>query len=148
MTAPGSRTPVSALREAARLRVQATSLRKTAREIGLSPTGLQGFLDGTEPYAPTIQKLLEWHVREESRKGMELGADTADAALSLLVRHLPEPRRSEAVRAMLDLIRAKGTGEPVPPWLRELLDGGPGGEGEREDGEDDGGAPTPPPPPA
>ena len=35
------------LREAAQARVENTSLRSVAREIGMSPTGLKKFLQGT-----------------------------------------------------------------------------------------------------
>ena len=119
MTGATPRVPISVLRETARLRVQAKSLRKAAKEIGLSPTGLQGFLDGSEPYAPTIQKLLEWYVQEEVRKAIQLSPETAEAALTLLVRHLPEPQRAAAIRHLLQTLAAESG--PVPEWLAELL---------------------------
>lgn len=119
MTGPTPRVPIAVLRETARLRVQAKSLRKAAKEIGLSPTGLQGFLDGSDPYAPTIQKLLEWYVQEEVRKAIQLSPETADAALTLLVRHLPEPQRASAIRHLLQTLAAEGGA--VPEWLENLL---------------------------
>ena len=119
MTAPTPRVPITVLRETARLRVQAGSLRRTAREIGLSPTGLQGFLDGSEPYAPTMQKLLEWYVQEETRRAIQLSPESADAALALLVRHIPEPRRARAVRHLLRTLASEGG--PAPEWLTNLL---------------------------
>lgn len=51
---------VAELRSAAAARVEATSLRRTAREIGLSPTGLSKFLSGTKPYMKTLRKLRRW----------------------------------------------------------------------------------------
>lgn len=39
------------------------SLREVAREIGMSPTGLRKFRDGTDPYGPTVLKLREWMQR-------------------------------------------------------------------------------------
>lgn len=122
MTSPRKRLSTDDLREAARLRVAATSLRRTADEIGLSPTGLQGFLSGSEPYAPTIQKLCEWYVREEAHKPIPLSPETAEAAISLLVRHLPEPHRVEAVRRILEILAQEGTGAIPPEWI-ELLRG-------------------------
>ena len=55
---------VDTLREAVRLRVEDTSLRQTAREIGISHPGLRDFLNGSEPYGPNLLKLREWHARE------------------------------------------------------------------------------------
>jgi hypothetical protein len=37
------------------------SLRQLAREVGMSPTGLTEFLDGTEPYWKTIDKVVRWY---------------------------------------------------------------------------------------
>ena len=55
---------VDVLREAARLRVNDTSLRLAAREIGISHQALHGFLNGTEPYGPNLAKLRDWYGRE------------------------------------------------------------------------------------
>jgi hypothetical protein len=43
------------------------SLRQTAREVGMSPTGLSNFLNGAQPYTPTVRKLRKWY--EEHRQG-------------------------------------------------------------------------------
>jgi transcriptional regulator with XRE-family HTH domain len=53
--------PVEELREAARQRSAETSQRQTAREIGVSKTGLRGFLEGRQPYGPTLEKLRTWY---------------------------------------------------------------------------------------
>ncbi|MDB4948683.1 MAG: hypothetical protein JWM27_1332 [Gemmatimonadetes bacterium] len=53
--------PVEVLREAARLRAQATSQRQAGREIGMSKTGFATFLAGTQPYGPTLVKLRAWY---------------------------------------------------------------------------------------
>jgi hypothetical protein len=49
--------------------VDRSSLRQTAREVGMSPTGLSNFLFGAEPYLPTLAKLGKWlpHARGASR---------------------------------------------------------------------------------
>lgn len=51
---------VEELRSAAAARVENTSLRGAAREIGMSPSGLKKFLLGTSPYAATLRKLRTW----------------------------------------------------------------------------------------
>lgn len=55
---------IEALREAIRCQVQATSLRSTARTLRITPTGLQGFLDGAKPYPGTLNKYLTWYLTE------------------------------------------------------------------------------------
>src|SRR5829696_4863004 len=59
---------VETLREAARTFMDATSLRQAARDIGMSPTGLRGFLDGAAPYVKTERKLRAWYLREAQRQ--------------------------------------------------------------------------------
>ena len=51
------------LRDAAARYAETTSLRQAAREIGMSPTGLHGFLTGNEPYLVTVRKLVAWDER-------------------------------------------------------------------------------------
>ncbi len=46
-----------------------TSLRQAAREIGMSPTGLQKFLHGGEPYVKTVRKLSLWRERNQPPPG-------------------------------------------------------------------------------
>ncbi|HET7233195.1 MAG TPA: hypothetical protein VFJ16_24505 [Longimicrobium sp.] len=57
------------LRDAATRYVASTSLRQAAREIGMSPTGLQKFLDGAEPYVKTVRKLSLWRERTQPPAG-------------------------------------------------------------------------------
>ena len=49
------------IRAALSLYLDAVSLRGAAREIGMSATGLSNFLNGSEPYMPTVAKLRRWH---------------------------------------------------------------------------------------
>ena len=42
--------------------VQKESLRRAAREVGMSPTGLSNFLHGSTPQRPTLRKLVAWHM--------------------------------------------------------------------------------------
>jgi len=41
--------------------LEVASLRQTAREVGMSPTGLSNFLNGAKPYTPTVRKLRTWY---------------------------------------------------------------------------------------
>jgi len=56
--------PLTAIREAARLRVADTSERLAASEIGISRQSLHALLSGSEPYGPNLAKLREWYGRE------------------------------------------------------------------------------------
>jgi len=55
------------IRAALWLCLKGASLRQTAREVGMSPTGLSNFLNGAKPYTPTVRKLRKWY--EEQRQG-------------------------------------------------------------------------------
>ena len=52
---------VETYRSALRQYIGENSLRTAAREVGMSPTGLSKFMDGTEPYVPTVSKLRAWY---------------------------------------------------------------------------------------
>ena len=72
---------VEQLRTAAAARVEHTSLRGTAREIGMSPTGLKKFLSGTPPYSPTLRRILNWYNRGASRPTRPEDRITIDPAI-------------------------------------------------------------------
>jgi hypothetical protein len=115
-------TSVRHIREVASARVEATSLRRVAREIGMSPTGLRKFLDGTDPYAPTLHRLRVWFVRFAATPAAEVQREEATAALAVLTHDLsPTPRRI-ALNGVLDTL-ARGydaSGRARPDWLAEL----------------------------
>ena len=116
------------IREVASARVEATSLRRVAREIGMSPTGLRKFLDGTEPYTPTLHRLRVWYVRFAAAPSEGVGREEASAALAVLTHDLsPTPRRA-AAQGILDAL-ARGyeaSGRPRPAWLADLREEYPG----------------------
>lgn len=85
--------------------VYRTSLRRTARELGLSPTGLSMVLAGRPAQARTLRKALAWYAENAGREGAAVPTHTIGAMLALLVRHLPEAYREETVRAILALVR-------------------------------------------
>lgn len=53
---------VDTYRSALRQYIWENSLRQAAREVGMSPTGLSQFIDGAEPYIPTVRKLRAWYM--------------------------------------------------------------------------------------
>ncbi|HEX6937969.1 MAG TPA: hypothetical protein VF158_01055 [Longimicrobiales bacterium] len=110
------------LREAVAERVDAQSLRRVAREVGMSPTGLQKFLHGATPYSATRRKLERWYVREVASYGGAPDAESLRAALHILGRDLP---RGERERALADIVQRLETayrdaGLAPPPWLAEI----------------------------
>lgn len=60
-TADVVRVPVSVIREAVGRATANHSLRGVARQIGMSPSGVQHFLAGAQPYAPTLRRLNRWY---------------------------------------------------------------------------------------
>jgi hypothetical protein len=124
MPSPSSGVPVRVLREAALRRVEETSLREAAAEIGLSWSGLRTFLRGTDPYSPTIQKLREWYRRTGQGRGPAL--EQVQAIVDSLAMHLPEYSRERASGELMDRITqwceswCEATRAPLPDWLIEL----------------------------
>ena len=104
--------------EAARIRVDETSLRQTAQEIGMSPTGLRGVLDGAEPYGRTRERLRAWFARLEGLG--ELPLREAENTVLALVRRLPEPRTGAV--AVLDCVAElhARAGMSAPEWVAEV----------------------------
>lgn len=118
--------PVPTLREAAREAVAHTSVRAVAEAVGMSSSGLHSFLNGGRPYARTIRLLAAWFVRQHGARGVDPTGDgekltaAADAAVTLLVEHLPPADRARAAGQVVAAIRAL-TDEarvPRPAWLR------------------------------
>lgn len=123
MTTDRPQTSISRLREAVTIRVQATSLRSVARQVGLSPSGLDKFLAGGMPYQKSRRKLFDWLHRERNNLGADLTVDGIAAALGALVRDLPPDRRERALNTLLatlqDLYATHA--ENAPNWLAEIL---------------------------
>ena len=115
-------TSIDRLREAVTIRVQATSLRSVARQVGMSPSGLDKFLSGGMPYQKSRRKLFDWLHRERNNLGADLTVDGIAAALGSLVRDLPPDRRERALHALLETLRGlyDTNTEPRPAWLAEI----------------------------
>jgi hypothetical protein len=106
---------VAVARELGRLRVAETSLRKVAGEIGLSPTGLRGFLEGAEPYGKTLEKLRAWVSRV--RGVGDTSPEVAENTILALLRGLEDPHggASDLMDFMADLHRRQNV--DVPKWI-------------------------------
>lgn len=113
--------PVETLRSSVRAYAEDVGYRAAADAVGMSVGGLHAFIGGTTPYERTIRKLHAWYVAAAAEKGGELAPELAQAALGLLVRHLPERARAGAARAMLEDLRQRTekAGAPMPDWLRQ-----------------------------
>lgn len=113
------------LRETAAARVENTSLRSVAREIGMSPTGLKKFLLGTAPYSPTVRRLRSWYVQYGAVEGGNVGLQDASAALAVLMHDLPPEPRESTAGCLLECV-GRGydrAGRARPSWLAELRAG-------------------------
>ncbi len=110
------------VRDELTLRVEGTSLRNVAREVGMSPSGLDRFLDGSVPYAMSRRKLFSWWIRHAAEEAPALKADAAARALEALVSTAPEGSRSAAAGKLLDHLEHTygARGSTPPPWIREL----------------------------
>jgi transcriptional regulator with XRE-family HTH domain len=110
------------LRETAQARVENTSLRSVAREIGMSPTGLKKFLQGTAPYSPTLRRLRNWYVHYAAVQSGEVQTQDATAALAVLVHDLsPDPRKAAASCVLECVTRGYDeSGKARPVWINEL----------------------------
>jgi hypothetical protein len=119
----GDDLPLAKIREALALEVETGSLRRTARNVGMSPTGLRKFLEGTDPYLKTRRKLERWYVRERLTYGSQVTAVVAQNALRLLVQDLPPNRRANAVGRLLAGLEEEYTRarDESPEWLAELI---------------------------
>lgn len=129
---PPSPTPsLDRLREAIDERVQATSLRAVARQVGMSPSGLQKFLAGGVPYQKSRRKLFEW-LQRESTAAEPLTPGGVAGTLAELVSELPYERREPALEALVETLRSlyethRGA---APEWLARLPPREEGDEGE------------------
>ena len=121
-----SERPVSGLdrmRETVAIRVQSTSLRSVARQVGMSPSGLEKFLGGGTPYVRGRQKLQDWWERDGSKPRSDLTAASVETAIGSLVRDLPPAERPGAIRLLIDTLRAMyddAPGAAPPAWLADL----------------------------
>lgn len=86
-------TDWQAVRRAMNNKIAASSLRELARDLGgVSPSGLQNFLDGATPKRKGAV-YLEWFIKEGPHWGSE--DNVLEAAIEVVVRHTARERRGE-----------------------------------------------------
>jgi transcriptional regulator with XRE-family HTH domain len=98
--------------------IAGSSLRSVARAVGMSPTGLTKFLNGTQPYGPTVERLRWWYY---SKAGVHQIPPTEIAALlRKFVATLPRP--DSGVTNVLAAVEASyREAEMFPPeWVQEV----------------------------
>jgi hypothetical protein len=102
----------AALREA----IARSTLRTVAKDVGMSPSGLQKFLDGTNPYGKTRERLRVWYFREAGFSGYAV--EDAAYILRRLVGTLPTP--DYGVAGVLDAVDTayQRAGMHAPAWVR------------------------------
>lgn len=105
------------IRSLAAERVERTSLRAVASQVGMSPSGLSRFLGGAAPYRKTVGKLESWYLVQQEGNSHTDGpsAKAAAIAVRLLARIAPPSRRHGFVDELLAAIRGV-----VPPDSAEL----------------------------
>ena len=115
---------IDRLRQVVNVRLATMSLRALAREVGMSPSGLQKFADGSVPYLPTREKLERWYVREAAASRVHREMETVLAALKVLVGELPTRRRERVAAEVLGVLDSAYDGRvvPRPSWLDEARD--------------------------
>ncbi|MEX1258150.1 MAG: hypothetical protein WEG36_11085 [Gemmatimonadota bacterium] len=79
---------IAGIRRLAKKRVEETSLRAVAAEVGMSYSGLRSFLEGREPYRGTRMKLMAWHARVQHPTAESISTEAVEEALALLGRYL------------------------------------------------------------
>ncbi len=114
--------PVPLVRDALAREVARQSLRRVAREVGISPNGLRNFLRGSDPRPATRGKLEHWlavrrgptrppSVGHLVRLLDELGADLAPRQAAALGREIAQSLATAYERRH----------QPPPRWVRELI---------------------------
>jgi len=115
-------TALERMRESVAMRVEATSLRSVARQVGMSPSGLEKFLAGGTPYTRSRQKLQDWWTREGHQPRSDLSAEGIEVVMAALVRDLPPEKRGPTMKRLVRAVRGlyETQGAICPPWLEEL----------------------------
>lgn len=106
------------VRSTAQRRMDATSLRAVARQVGMSPSGLSKFLAGAHPYSKTLARLRAWYLWQGEQPAT-LSPQEALAALQLLTSPLPMNRRPDAAAGVVDALRICFGGN-APGWWAEF----------------------------
>jgi len=123
MASSSAAPTIAVLRQALRAEVGAQSLRHVSRQVGLSPAGLQKFVDGARPYTATRRKLERWYVLHgPGRLAQGLTGGSALAILRVLVQDLSPSRHRHTIDELVKSLGAayQAARLPEPGWLADL----------------------------
>jgi hypothetical protein len=103
-------------RDAVRQAIASSTLRAVAKEVEMSPTGLQKFLEGTNPYGKTKERLRFWYYRQAGFSSFAV--EDAVFILRRLVGTLPTP--DHGVAGVLEAVEVayQRAGMMAPEWVR------------------------------
>lgn len=117
------RDEIEFLREAVRRRVEQTSIRQTAKEIGVSHGGIHNLVNRREVlYGKTMAKLRTWYLAQWAEGGAGLSTDAARYLTAEMLGAIPRALRQQAQIELLDALAALYRKHAVPPpaWLHDL----------------------------
>ncbi|HEX5724859.1 MAG TPA: hypothetical protein VFX98_05305 [Longimicrobiaceae bacterium] len=106
-------------------RIDYTSLRSVAREIGMSPMGVSGFVAGASPYRKTLRRLLTWHA-SLSGKPAALARETPPPSVAARLRSArrafhTDPELAEALGVDAATLARWRAGEAPGPEERDRI---------------------------
>lgn len=110
---------IDQLRRMVNRRIAESSLRQVAKSIRMSPSGLQKFADGSDPYAKSLVKLRAWRARLAVASGTPVQREDADSALQLLTTGLEAESKAQVILDALDLF-GRAYGDEPPAWIPEV----------------------------
>ncbi|HEX8691950.1 MAG TPA: hypothetical protein VF746_06005 [Longimicrobium sp.] len=113
------------IRQALEQAVARASLRSVARDLGMSPTGLRGVIDGSAPYVKTWDKLQVWFALYQKDASRDLPAGTIAHFLRRLLRDVPERSQPGAAARVLNGFDEafRFAGVQAPGWIAEIRKG-------------------------
>jgi hypothetical protein len=114
---------VERIREALAVAVDRDGLRPTAREVAaraagrITPTGLQKFLDGGQPYSRTLMAYRIWYVHQVQGGRIPLDEEAQRVALAVLLADFGPLERQLLVERVKRQYRERG--QAPPRWLAD-----------------------------
>lgn len=123
MPASEPRVSIDAIRREAQLACEGSSLRAVAREVGMTPMGLRGFIRGENtPQPRTVRKLTAWYVKRMASPQAQ-GEEAVRAALTVLLAQYPPDDRKRVEKRFLELMveQFEASAMTPPAWLLALL---------------------------
>lgn len=121
VTSRDSEVELEVLRAFARERVETSSVRKIAADVGCNPSTLHKFITSESVPYPRLRRLLTVWYHTEASPGSRAGPEGSKhvAGLALLTAHLSPGLRPAAGRALLAALAHfhASTGTQAPGWL-------------------------------